>query len=87
MRRTRWLCGLLLIAGLTLLLSMADRSEAYVYGRVGPSSYPADGTVTFLAYLSKSGDTDNEVLTEDKWNCGLGLDNGYASQFQRDLAR
>ncbi len=81
MHRTRWFFSLLLLAGMILLISTADRSEAYVYGRVGPSSYPADGTVTFLSYLSKSGDTDNEILTEDNWNSGLGIDNGYSSQY------
>jgi len=81
MRRTRWFCSLLLMIAALLALSMADRAEAYVYGRVGSSPYPADGTVTFLAYLSKSGDTDNEILTEDNWNAGLGTDNGYASEY------
>ena len=81
MHRTRLVSGLLLIAGFMLSFSIADRSEAYVYGRVSNGPYPADGTVTFMAYLSKSGETDNEVLTEDNWNCGSGLDNGYASQY------
>jgi hypothetical protein len=81
MCRTRWLFSIVLLTGLVASLSLADRAQAYVYGRVGSSPYPADGTVTFMAYLSKSGDTDNEILTEDNWNCGLGLDNGYASEY------
>ena len=81
MRRTRWFFSLLLLAGLILLISTANRSEAYVYGRVGSSSYPPDGTVTFMAFLLKGGDTDNEILTEDNWNSGLGLDNGYSSEY------
>jgi hypothetical protein len=81
MSRTRWFYGCVLLSALILSVSAADRAEAYVYGRVGSSPYPADGTVTFMAYLSKGGETDNEVLTEDNWNAGLGLDQGYASEF------
>ena len=81
MPRTRWLFNLVLFMTILVSLSMAHRSEAYVYGRVGSSPYPPDGTITYMAYLSKGGETDNEILTEDNWNAGLGTDNGYASQF------
>ncbi len=81
MRCTRWLFSFVLLTGLILSLSIVDHADAYVYGQVSNGPYPVDGTVTFMAYLSKSGETDNEVLTEDNWNCGLGTDNGYASQY------
>jgi hypothetical protein len=70
----------LLFLGIILFLSTTNRSEAFVYGRVGASPYPPDGTVTFMAYLSKGGETDNEVLTEDNMNCALGVDGGYFNQ-------
>jgi hypothetical protein len=70
--------SLTLICIMTLLI---EESHAYVYGRIGSSPYPADGNITFVAYLSKNGNTDNEVLTEDNWNSGLGTDNGYASEY------
>ncbi len=79
--RSGWFLAIIGLAVFSSVLLSSGWALAYVYGRVGPSSYPADGTVTFMAYLSKSGDTDNEVLTEDNYNCGLGTDNGYSSQY------
>ena len=79
--RTGWFFIISLALLCSVLLS-SGWAHAYVYGQVGPGpSYPSDGTVTFMAYLSKGGDTDNEVLTEDNWNCGLGTDKGYTSEY------
>jgi len=73
------------IVGLVVLLCVslsALSAHAYVYGLVGPgASYPADGTITYIAYLKKGGETDNEILTEDGYNQGLGLNQGYNSEF------
>lgn len=52
---------------------------AYVYGQVGSSPYPTDGTVTFIAYIKERG--DSQILTEDNFQSGIGVDRGYQSQY------
>jgi|GEM_PF-1082695 len=62
----------------------ADWAYAYIFGHVGSGpSYPDSGTVTFMAYLKKGGETDNEVLTEDSYNHFLGRDQGYDGNYFR----
>jgi hypothetical protein len=79
-RRARWFLIISLAIFSSVLIS-AGLTHAYVYGRAGPGpSYPADGTVTFIAFLTRGG-WDNQILTEDNYNCSLGLDQGYNLQY------
>jgi hypothetical protein len=71
------------MALLCALLLPVEDALAYVYGQVGPGpGYPANGTITFLSYLRKAEDDPNlEILTEDNWNSGLGIDQGYQTEY------
>ena len=88
-RRSRWFLTMIgLVVLPSSLLSVAGTyTDVYgqawpiAYGRVGSEPYPAAGTVTFIAYLKKGGETDNQILTEDNMSSGTGTDQGYNGIF------
>ena len=80
-KRARWF---LMMTNL-VMLSSVFLSAGWVYGQApvvkGQVSFraipPAAGTVTYIAYLKKGGETDNQILTEDNLNAQYGPDRGY----------
>lgn len=80
-RSNRWISlmtSLVVLSCILLSSELAYGQGPVVRGQVSfRTSPPAAGTVTFIAYLKKLGDTDNEILTEDNFNCVGGPDRGY----------
>jgi len=62
---------------LLLLSQAAFAGSTLDYGQL--TGTPADGTVTYIAYLTETNGA--EILTEDGYNAGIGTDQGYRSGY------
>jgi hypothetical protein len=65
------------IVVLLILSQVAFAGSTLDYGQL--TGIPADGTVTYIAYLTET--NGDEILTEDNNNADLGPDQGYQSGY------